>query len=149
MPASDLRVNQTSQTSFECSNCRTTTRRFWGEIVENAQTQAVYYVTWCKQSSEHYPRFDLLIGSWGDNTSADDRHLVAVEFRVVAGEPSFMVIDAQIDRYRPLASMALRRSDVIGTPDQSRVFDMVDAIWFGDWLIEEMHSDTAKAARNS
>jgi len=60
-----------------------------------------------------------------------------------------MVIDAQIDRYRPLASMALRRSDVIGTPDQSRVFDMVDAIWFGDWLIEEMHSDTAKAARNS
>lgn len=78
---------------------------------------------------------DLVIGPWGDDTSAEDRASVALIHRELPdGSPSMMVIDAA-DRpvsHGNLAKAALAREDVIGTPLAEQVFALVDAIYEQD-----------------
>ena len=78
---------------------------------------------------------DLVLGAWGEGTSAEDRYAVSlVHFQQEDGSPALMVVDAQ---GRPaangnLAASGLRRDEVIGTPLAAQIFALTDAIYEQD-----------------
>jgi hypothetical protein len=106
--------------------------------------QAAYFVEWTAgQVARHGAFFDLILGRWGDGTSAADRAAVSMEMRVMDGEPQFMIIDAGTREVgkSDLASAAFEREKVVGSPLAEVVFGMVDAIWIGDGRITEVKGE--------
>jgi hypothetical protein len=105
-------------------------------VHDGGATLAAYWMRWTVgHLSEPGANLDLVLGRWGDDATADDRFAVALMHRQQAdGTPSLMVIDAA---GRPmsdgdLATTALAREDVIGTPIAAQVFSLVDAIYEQD-----------------
>jgi hypothetical protein len=114
-----------------CDCCGRTSRRLTGYVHTGDATIAAYIVHW---TVGHFPELnanvDLIIGNWGDNTTAADRIAVSLEMAIVDDRPTYMVIDAGS---RPVAQSslvgaALSRPDVIGTPLAAEVFAVIDAI---------------------
>lgn len=99
-------------------------------------TVAVYYMHWTVgHLNDPGANLDLVLGHWGDHTSAEDRVLVSLIHRQrPEGRPELMVVDAavRLSRVSNVAQTALARSDVIGTPLASQVFGIVDAIYLQD-----------------
>ncbi|WP_237478116.1 hypothetical protein [Lichenibacterium dinghuense] len=96
---------------------------------------------------EHGAHFDLIMGFWGEAARDEDRLSVSLEYHIVDGIPSFMVIDA---RPRPfaqaaIAGRALDRSEVIGTDMAGFAFKMVDAIALGDDRLAELFPGLCEA----
>jgi hypothetical protein len=92
---------------------------------------------------DHGAHFDLIIGRWGERTTAADRVLVALEYRVLESGPAFMVIDAAS---RPAATnelvgRALAREEVIGRPIAAEAFAIVDAVLAQDPRVAELLGD--------
>jgi hypothetical protein len=112
-----------------------------GYLHRGSATEAAYFVQWTLgQVDRHGAHFDLIIGKWGEGTTASDRCAVSLELRRTDSGPAFMVIDSV---QRPVGSSdlvarALSRSEVIGTPLASAAFEMVDAIWLQDPRIAEV-----------
>jgi hypothetical protein len=124
-----------------CKCCGNMSRRVWGFLVDGGATVAVYYVHWTIGRVDHGASINLIIGRWGAETTRDDRAAVAVAFRIVQGEPQFMVVDAASRseaKTSSLAANALQRTQVIGTPVAQRIFAMLDAIWLSDNRISEL-----------
>jgi hypothetical protein len=140
-----LRVEKSSSNDFNdfgpCECCGDMSRTVWGDIKQGDATVAVYFVHWTlNRIGVHGAHFDLVMGSWAQDSQAQDRYIISLAYRVVAGKPQFMVIDSG-DRpvaQRGLASRALSRQDVISTPLAATAFEMVDAIWLGDERINEL-----------
>lgn len=89
---------------------------------------------------DHGANFDVIIGKWGEASSASDRVLVALEYRLLETGPAFMVIDAES---RPaaqskLVGRALPRSEVIGQSFATEVFAVADAVLAQDARVAEM-----------
>ncbi len=123
-----------------CSCCGHMSRTVWGYLNREDQTVAVYYVQWTLGRLDHGANFDLIVGPWDSDSSADDRSVVAVAYRLTPKGPQFMVIDA-LERpaaKSTLAKTALKRGQVIGTPLAAEIFAMVDAIWLHDGRIREL-----------
>lgn len=112
-----------------CDCCGSTTKRIWGWVHQGDATLAAFFVGWTEGRSDHDQAFDLVVGRWGDSTTPDERHSVALDFR--GQQNAFTVVDAanRIANKPSLASTALRRDEVIGTPLASQVFAIVDAIF--------------------
>jgi hypothetical protein len=108
---------------------------------------AVYYVQWTlNRVADHGANFDLIVGPWDSGASAADRCVVAVAYRLIDGEPQFMVIDAAsrpVAKSGKLAEMVLRRDQVIGSPMAPDLFAILDAIWLGDSRIKELSGKVA------
>ena len=124
-----------------CECCGNMSRTVWGYLLDEGATIAVYYVHWTLGRIDHGANFDLVIGQWGENSTAKDRSVVAVAYRLMEGAPQFMVIDAinrPVAKSGTLANAAMRRDQVIGTPLAPRVFEMLDAVWLGDKRIAEL-----------
>jgi hypothetical protein len=125
-----------------CNCCGNRTRIVWGNINCSSRIAAVYYVKWTLCHVEkNGANFDLILGRWGEGASSRDRRVVAVRYRLIEGNPVFMVIDAAgrlAAVNGKLAAVALRREEVIGTPLASEVFAMLDAIWLRDDRIAEL-----------
>jgi hypothetical protein len=135
-----FKAEQTGANVGHCDCCGCTTKRVWGFIRRDGEAVAAYFVGWAEQRSDHGATFDLILGKWGDSTTRLDRFAVALDYRIVEASPQFMVVDAQ-DRLTSggdLASMALKRSDVIGTTLAPQVFAIVDAIYMGDSRLNEL-----------
>lgn len=124
-----------------CDCCGNQNRCVWGFIHTPRYTLAAYYVHWTVgRMTDHGANFDVIIGRWGDGATAADRHLIALEYRVMDTGPAFMVIDAA---GRPaddpgMVGRALARAQVIGTPDAKQVFEVVDAILAQDPRLAEL-----------
>jgi hypothetical protein len=112
----------------------------WGAVYHANDAIAVYYVHWTINHPDHSANFDLFIGKWGEGTSAEDRQAVALAFRNGQEGPQFMVIDAQdpLDEQEKLATKALSRNEVIGTPIAQDAFAIVDALLFQESRIAEL-----------
>lgn len=97
---------------------------------------AAYWIHWTVgHLSEPGANLDLVLGKWGDGTTADDRCGIALVHRELEdGTPSLMVIDAAHRSFAggSLTKTALARTDVIGTPLAEQVFSVVDAIYLQD-----------------
>ena len=83
---------------------------------------------------------DLVIGKWGEGTSARDRFAVSLEYRLLENGPSFMVLSAET---RPvgkseLVSRALTREEVVGQPISEEVFAIADTILAQDSRVSEL-----------
>jgi hypothetical protein len=124
-----------------CECCGNNSRRVWGFVHSPSTAVAAYFVHWTlSRVRDHGANFDLIIGKWGNGSSARDRVLVSLAYRVDDGGPSFMVIDSA-DRpaaSSELVSKALARSDVVGTLMARQAFDIVDAILSQDPRVTEL-----------
>jgi hypothetical protein len=119
--------------SGPCSCCGTRTKTLWGFIHNGDETIAAYFVSW---TLGHQKRdgatFEFIIGQWTEESTAEDRQLVALAYRVTAKGAGFIVIDAKKRDDDELVSKALTRDDVIGTPLADEVFALADAVYLND-----------------
>jgi len=127
------RVEMTGEASGLCDCCGRASQSVWGLLYAEDAAVAAYWVHWTPDHlGETGANLDLVIGSWGAGTTAEDRCAVSLLHRLQAdGSPAVMVIDAG-ERTTPaktaLAAIAMRRDEVVGTPLAAQVFDLVDAI---------------------
>jgi len=136
-----LEFNDENQRRFgPCECCGKLTNRVWGYVYRNASAIAVYYVEWTPGHMDRAASFDLILGKWGDDTSANDRRAAALDFRHIESGPSFMVVDAAGRRLAasPLISHVLARNEIIGHPIASEIFEILDTIYLNDPRIGEL-----------
>jgi hypothetical protein len=131
-----FQVETVGETSGHCDCCGHESRRVWGVVHDGDTTLAAYWMNWTVgHLSDRGANLDLILGRWGEETSADDRFVICMLHREQAdGTRVLMVIDAG-DRPAAkgdLANTALNRVDVIGTPLAAQVFALVDAIYEQD-----------------
>ena len=117
-----------------CDCCGQTTRRVCGLIHSDQGALAAYFVTWTPAHlSENGASIDLVLGRWGEGTSAHDRFDVALRhFQDENGAPQVMVVDANANGDGRLANSGLGRHEVIGTPLSPQVFAIIDSIYLQD-----------------
>jgi hypothetical protein len=132
---SKLTLETSGESSFgPCECCGQMTSRVWGFVYDHDAAAAAYYVEWTPGHEVTTAAFDLIIGTWGENTDAKDRQAVSLEFRKLESGPAFMVTDAENRAVArsSLVSKALSREEVIGTATASHVFAICDAIYLED-----------------
>ena len=123
-----------------CDCCGNASRTVWGFIRRRQEPVAAYFVRWAIGRPEHGANFDLILGEWGDGTSAQDRVAISLLFRQTDDVTGFMIGDAAgtAAGTSDLAGSALTRDQVVGTPLAQLSFDIVDAIWLQDLRIDEV-----------
>jgi hypothetical protein len=134
-------IPEAEKESDPCACCGGVTKRVWGYLLREEVMQAAFFVEWTQgQVRRHEAFFDLIVGRWGDGTTAEDRVAVSLEMRVMEEGPQFMVVDAGVREVgkSDLVSAVFGRDQVIGTPLAEVVFGMVDAVWVGDERIAEV-----------
>lgn len=128
------------ESSGTCSCCGRSSKTIWGDLSVNEGTLALYFVQWTVGAAEHPPNIDLVIGPWGEGTSADDRVLVSLLFHPSSGGGSFMVIDSEGRRAddRSICKRAMKRVEVVGTLLAAEAFALVDSLWLSEPRIDEV-----------
>lgn len=124
-----------------CDCCDSMSRLAAGLVYKNNDAYAGYQVHWTLgQIERHGATFYVILGQWGEGTTAEDRYAVALLYRADSEATGFMVIDADDTQIasNPLVGKALRREDVVGTPLAKEIFDLVDFIWLHDDRISEI-----------
>jgi hypothetical protein len=117
-----------------CECCGRVSRTAWGLVKRDGKAHATYFVHWTiGHVFENGAHIDLVLGRWGDETSAGDRYAVRLDYRIFDHGPELMVRDAE-RRYvnAGLAAHCLKRSDVIGGPLAQPVFEICDAVLVQD-----------------
>lgn len=106
------------------------TQRIWGYVYENNTALATYFVEWTPGHKEQGASFDLIVGRWGDESSAADRVAIALDYRCLDSGPAFMVINAsgRAVARSPLVGRALARDQVIGTQEAQTAFSICDVV---------------------
>jgi hypothetical protein len=137
-----FKVEQSGASDGHCDCCGSTTKRVWGLIHGNGAAVAAYFVGWAEQRPDHGASFDLILGKWGASATKQDRYAVALDYRIVEGSPQFMVVDAQgrLTSDGELVDLALKRSEIVGTPLAPQVFALIDAIYMGDSRLDEIRT---------
>lgn len=137
-----LRVEPTGANDYgPCECCGHNSRCAWGFIHAPEGTLASYFVHWTLgRVGDHGANFDLIVGKWGEETTARDRCLISLAYRLFDNGPEFMVIDGQ---ERPaakseLVGRVLWRSEVVGQPIAQQAFAAVDAILAQDSRVLEL-----------
>jgi len=124
-----------------CGCCGNISRCITGFVHTPEASIAAYFVHWTlSRVADHGVNFDLIIGRWGEGTSARDRILVSLAYRLLDSGPGFMIIDAA---NRPAASSeligrALSRAEVVGQPVAQQAFGIVDAVLAQDERAAEL-----------
>jgi hypothetical protein len=138
-----LTIEPSGEKTFgPCDCCGGMTKRVWGFVYEHEAALAAYFVEWTPGHPSSRSNFDLIVGTWGDDTDNSDRSAVSLEFRKLETGPAFMVIDAATRPVAnsPLIAAALSREEVIGTEIAALAFRVCDAIYLEEprlvWLRE-------------
>jgi hypothetical protein len=115
----------------------------------DGEPYAAYQVHWTsRQVARHGAEFYIILGRWGDDTSAADRFAIALHFFIEPDRFGLTVVDADQTPIasHPLVGQALPRESVIDSPLAQDVFKLVDAIWLDDENVAEVaHSFPATA----
>ena len=126
-----------------CDCCGNETKAVWGYVYRHDVALAAYFVQWTSNKKEHYPNFDFLVGTWGDDNIRDKKLISFVYNATHRAGGSFMAIDSS---NRPaaksdLCSRALSRNEVVNDRDlMGLATEMIDAVWLGDPRIEEIRN---------
>lgn len=128
------------ESSGTCACCGRSSKTIWGDLSVAEATVAVYFVQWTLGAPEHPPNIDLVIGPWGEGTSADDRVLVSLLFHPSSAGGSFMVVDGEGRRAddRSICKRAMKRVEVVGTALADEAFALVDSLWLSEPRIGEV-----------
>lgn len=124
-----------------CECCGDISRLASGMVRLNDEPYALYQVHWTNSHIvKHGAEFYIILGEFGEGTTAADKFAVALHFFVESDRFGFMVVDADKTTIssHPLVGRALSREDVIDTPLAEEVFELVDAIWLEDGNIAEV-----------
>lgn len=124
-----------------CECCGNVSRKAWGSVYCDGEIYAAYSVHWTRNHVlDRGAHFDLIIGEWGDDTSASDRNAVSLEHRVLENGPAVMVIDASSREIadNDLVGTALDREDIIDSPFARDVFELYDVIMAQDERLKEI-----------
>ena len=126
-----------------CDCCGNESKTVWGYIYNGNNALAAYFIQWTKNKKEHYPNFDFLLGTWGDD-SINDKKLISFIYNATQGDNgSFMAIDGS---ERPASSselcdVALSAQEVRNDKEIMNIAaEMIDAVWLGDPRIEEIRN---------
>lgn len=121
-----------------CSCCGNVSRTAWGFVHWEEGTVAAYFAHWIVGQPGHGAHLDMIVGRWGESSTAEDREAVSLACRFVNGGPDLAVIDAPGRQFaeNELVGRALRREDVIGRPLAAKVFALANAILFHDDRLE-------------
>lgn len=132
-----------NQKDYEpCECCGNVKRSVWGDIKTKGEVTALYYAHWTMKRPDHGAYFEIILGKWGESTSAEGRHAVSLAYRIHQGQPQYKVLDSQdhLVINGELVGTALSREQVIDTPLAKKVYDMVDEIVEQDPRIAELHA---------
>ena len=124
-----------------CECCGELSRSASGMVRRDEEPYALYQVLWTSNEVlRHGAEFYLILGEFGEGTTAADKFAVAVHFFIEEERHGFMVLDADKTHIgsHPLVGRALQRAEVVGTPLAQEVFDLVDAIWLQDENLAEI-----------
>jgi hypothetical protein len=124
-----------------CECCGDISRLASGLVRRDDEPYAAYQVHWTnKQIARHGAEFYIILGEFGEGTTALDKFAVALHLFVESDKFGFMVVDADQTPIssHPLVGHAMPRASVINTPLAEEVFDLVDAIWLEDENIAEV-----------
>ena len=125
---SALTIQPSGEKAFgPCDCCGEMTKRVWGFVYDSKAALAAYFVEWTPGHEGSSANFDLIVGTWGDDTNNSARRAVSLEFRRLETGPAFMVIDAgtRTVANNPLISAALNREEVIGTETAALAFSVL------------------------
>ena len=117
-----------------CECCGRVSRKIWGVVYRDGLTLASYFVHWSVgHVFENGANIDVILGKWGEGTSAANRYAVGLEYRILDDGPSLMVKDAERTPTKStLADHFLKRTDIIGDPLADMVFAICDAFLVQD-----------------
>jgi hypothetical protein len=124
-----------------CSCCGDMSRSVWGYVYRHDFKFAAYFVHWTlKQVPKHGAHIDLIYGPWGEDSTAEDRAAISLEYRITDTGPGVVVIDAEGRNHADgtLAKNALSREDVISDPIAEEVFEICDAVLLMDKRLAEL-----------
>lgn len=131
-----FQVETMGESDGHCDCCGNESRCVWGLVNDGGRTLAAYWMNWTVgHLIDRGANLDLILGRWGEGATADDRVVISMVHREQPdSSPTLMVIDAGDGPAAKgeLASVALKRGDVIGTPLAAQVFALVDAIYEQD-----------------
>ena len=129
-------IERLDENHGHCDCCGHESRSVAGLVYEQGGACAAYWMHWTvNHLSDRGANLDLVLGAWGEGTSAEDRYAVSlVHFQQEDGRPALMVIDAhnRTAANGNLAASGLRRDEVIGTPLAEQIFALTDAIYEQD-----------------
>lgn len=130
-----------------CACCGHKSRRVWGFVYYDRSAFASYFVHWTQgHVAEYGATWDIVIGLWGEGTSAADRFSARLCSR--HGETSdFMVVDADPAALQGLASIALRRDEIVGRPLAGDIFAVCDAVLAQDARVKAMAEEVFQEAK--
>jgi hypothetical protein len=127
-----------------CECCGNVSRAVWGFARRHQETFAACFVHWTVgHVPEHGANVDLILGEWGEGTSAHNRFAVSLIYRFANSGPSFMVVDAagrDVGRSN-LVSRSLSRAEVVGQPIAHDVFALCDAVLAQEKRVQELLGD--------
>jgi hypothetical protein len=123
--------------SGKCACCGKFRRTVWGYVYKDGGPRACYFVEWTIGRRDCSARFDVVVGSWFDGTTEDDREAVSLEYRLLDSGPSFSVVDAE---GRPAAEVGRARkgSEVEGTELAAEVVTIAGAVLEVDERVREL-----------
>jgi len=118
-----------------CDCCGRPSRTIWGEAFADGFPCAAYFIHWpLGRVLQHGAIFDIVIGRWGEGSTAKDRSVVSLAYRYFDDGPEFMVLDAR-KRPQDFSAVAKRRLDrgkVVGTALAKDVFAICQAVLLQD-----------------
>jgi len=124
-----------------CPCCGDMSRSVWGYVCRDDFMFAAYFVHWTlRQVLKHGAHIDLIYGPWGDQSTAEDRAAISLEYRITDTGPGVVVIDAHGRNHADgtLAKHVFSREDVISDPIADEVFDICDAVLTLDERLAEL-----------
>lgn len=132
MSAATYEIEPSGESGGTCDCCGKATRSLRGLVRSPEKPLAAYFMHWTIGASfgTHPANVDLIIGEWGDGTSALDRVAVSLVYFENEDGPGVMAIDAN-DRQitqSDLVSRGLSRAEIIGTPLAAQAFAIFDAV---------------------
>lgn len=130
-----------------CECCGDISHLATGMVRLDDEPYALYQVHWTKnQIVKHGAEFYVVLGKFGERTTAADKFAVALHYFIEPDRSGFSVVDADKTAIasHPLVGRALARADVVDTPLAQEVFDLIDAIWLEDKNIAEVRDSVAR-----
>ncbi len=128
----EFEIEQTGESGGVCDCCGNTTKRVWGFVRHDGEPFGAYFVGWTVGRPDDGAAFDLILGD-GEDASSSSRFAVSLNYRIVEGSGSFMVVDAEgrlpLDADDALFDKTLKRSDVVGTELFPVVRGVVHAVY--------------------
>jgi hypothetical protein len=123
--------------SGRCACCGKSRRTVWGYVYRDGGPRACYFVEWTLGRRDCSARFDVVVGSWSDDTTEDDRKTVSLDYKLLDTGPSFSVVDAA---GRPAAEVgrAMKGADVAGTALAEEAISIAGAVLEVDERVREL-----------